>query len=288
MDSLGSFVARLRRPSAVPSSDLPSLRSAAVRTRLVRVGLAVALVAVFGLALLAARGSGQSRSDIVPGGTTGVVVIDLSKSIIDREFATIGATLRRLVATGTPTGVVVFSDVPYELLPPGSPASALVPLLRFFTPVKGVSPPNPWQATFRAGTTISAALELAHQMLLRDNIEHGSIVLVSDLETAPSDYAALTQTLVQLRSEHVQVRAVPLIASDNAKQLFLSVLGRGYLLPAPSAVAPDTSSVQRRTLVGGIPVALLVLAGLLLLGLAANERWCTRLALPEGMQRTSP
>jgi hypothetical protein len=253
----------------------------------VRIGLAVALVVVFGLAVLAARSSGQSRSDIVPGGTTGVVVIDLSKSIINREFATIGATLRRLIATDTPTGVVVFSDVPYELLPPGSPASALVPLLRFFTPVNGVTPANPWQATFRAGTTISAALELAHQMLLRGKIEHGSIVLVSDLETAPSDYAALTQTLVQLRSEHVLVRAVPLISSDNAKQLFLSVLGHGYLLPAPSAVAPESSSV-RRTLVGRVPVALLVLGGLLLLGLAANERWCTRLALPEGMRGASP
>jgi hypothetical protein len=286
MDSLSSFVARLRRPSAVPSSDLPSLRSAAIRTRFVRIGLAVALVVVFGLAVLAARSSGHSRSDIVPGGTTGVVVIDLSKSIINREFATIGATLRRLIATDTPTGVVVFSDVPYELLPPGSPASALVPLLRFFTPVNGVSPANPWQATFRAGTTISAALELAHQMLLRGKIEHGSIVLVSDLETAPSDYASLTQTLVQLRSEHVVVRAVPLISSDNAKQLFLSVLGHGYLLPAPSAVATESSSV-RRTLVGGIPVALIVLGGLLLLGLAANERWCTRLALPEGMRGTS-
>jgi hypothetical protein len=286
MDSLSSFVARLRRPSAVPSSDLPSLRSAAIRTRFVRIGLAVALVVVFGLAVLAARSSGHSRSDIVPGGTTGVVVIDLSKSIINREFATIGATLRRLIATDTPTGVVVFSDVPYELLPPGSPASALVPLLRFFTPVNGVSPANPWQATFRAGTTISAALELAHQMLLRGKIEHGSIVLVSDLETAPSDYASLTQTLVQLRSEHVVVRAVPLISSDNAKQLFLSVLGHGYLLPAPSAVATESSSV-RRTLVGGIPVALIVLGGLLLLGLAANERWCTRLALPEGMRGAS-
>jgi hypothetical protein len=287
MDSLGSFVARLRRPSAVPSSDLPSLRSAAIRTRVVRVGLAVALAVVFGLAVLATRSSGQSQSDVVPGGTTGVVVIDLSKSIITREFATIGATLRRLIATDTPTGVVVFSDVPYELLPPGSPASALVPLLRFFTPVNGVSPANPWQATFRAGTTISAALELAHQMLLRGNVEHGSIVLVSDLETAPSDYAALTQTLVQLRSERVLVRAVPLVTSETAKQLFLSVLGPGYLLPAPSAVAPD-SSIVRRTLVGRIPVALLVLGGVLLLGLAANERWCTRLALPEGLGRTSP
>ena len=287
MDSLRSLVARLRRPSAVPSSDLPSLRGAAVRTRLVRTGLAVALVVVFGLALLAARSSGQSRSDIVPGGTTGVVVVDLSKSIITREFATIGATLRRLIATNTAVGVVFFSDVPYELLPPGSPASALVPLLRFFTPVKGVSPPNPWQATFRAGTTISSALDLAHQMLLRDNIEHGSIVLVSDLETAPSDYAVLTQTLVQLRSEHVVVRAVPLVSSDRAKQLFLSVLGPGYLLPAPSAIARDSTSV-RRTSVGGIPVALLVFGGLLLLGIAANERWCTRLALPEGMRRTSP
>ena len=276
-----------RHVSAVDYGDLPSLRRPALRTRVVRLVIALLLVGLLAGAAVAAGNSGRTRSGVVPAGTTSVLVVDLSKSIIDTEFATIGATLRRLIATDTPTGLVVFSDVPYELLPPGSPASALVPVLRFFTPVNGAFPTNPWQATFRAGTKISAALELAHGMLLRSHVRDGSIVLVSDLQTAPSDYASLTQTLVQLRRENVVVRAVPLITSEQGRQLFGSVLGPDYLLPAPRAVANPTSRVQR-SLVGEVSIPLLVLGGLLLLGLAANERWCARLAIPEPETRSSP
>lgn len=281
MARLPRRIGAFRRTVAVPYGDIAALRGPARRTRLVRIAVAVGLVAVFAAAAVAARGSERGTSDIVPRGTTSVVVIDLSKSIIDRELAMVGTTLRRLIATDTPTGLVIFSDVAYELLPPRSPASALVPILRFFVPVKGVYPANPWQTTFRAGTKISAALELAHQMLLESGIAHGSIVLVSDLETAPSDYASLTQTLVRLREEHVAIRAVPLIASEHAKQLFTSVLGPGYLLPTPSAVA-QTSTTVKRSVDARVPVLLLAMGGLLLIGLAANERWCTRLALPDG------
>src|SRR5262249_52348655 len=196
-----------------------------------------------------------------------------SKSIIDREFAMIGQTLRRLIATDTPTGLVVFSDVPYELLPPGSPASALVPILRYFTPVKGAYPTNPWSASFRAGTKISAALDLASEMLARAGIQHGSIVLVSDLQTAPSDFASLTQSLVRLRHERVLVRAVPLDASDLSKSTFGSVLGPDYLLPAPRAVAPK-ATVVHRSAHGRVSMPLILLGALLLVGLAVNERWC--------------
>lgn len=198
---------------------------------------------------------------------------------MDREFRQIGATLRRLIVTDTSTGLVVFSDVAYELLPPGSPASALIPALRFFTPVRGAFPANPWQTTFRAGTQISTALELAHDMLLRGHVAKGSIVLISDLETSPSDFVMLTQTLTQLRTEGVPLRVVPLQTTQRGRNLFRSLLGPGYLLPKPRAAELGPARV-RRTLAGGVPVALLALGGLLLLGLAANERWCAQLALP--------
>ena len=268
-----------RRRSAVPIGDLPSLRGPARRTRVVRGVIALALVGLLSGAVVAAGSSHRSRSEIVPSGTTSVLVIDLSKSIINRELRRVGATLRRLIATDTPVGLVVFSDVAYELLPPGSSASALVPMLRFFTPVHGDFPENPWQATFRAGTQISPALELAHDMLLRDHVENGSIVLVSDLETAPSDFVLLTKTLTQLRKEHVQVRVVPLMTTQRGRNLFRSLVGPGYLLSVPNVASLGTVRV-RRTLSGGIPIALLALGGVLLLGLAANERWCARLALP--------
>jgi VWA domain-containing protein len=271
---------RLRRqPSAVPLSDLPGLRAAARRTRLVRIAIAVGLVGLLGAAVVTAGDTRGTRSDIVPAETTSVLVVDLSKSIIDTEFRRIGATLRSLIETDTPTGLVVFSDISYELLPPGSPASALIPVLRYFTPVRGSFPVNPWQATFRAGTQISTALELAHDMLLRRQVTNGSIVLISDLETAPSDFVMLTRALTRFRAQGVKVRVVPLQTTERGRNLFRSLIGPSYLLREPD-VAQATPDRIRRSVTENLPLGLLGIAALMLLGLAANERWCARLALP--------
>jgi hypothetical protein len=273
-DRLRSF-----RAAAIPYGRAAELKGPARRTLATRVGVTLALVALLAGAFLAAFDTGPSRSEIVPNGTSGILVIDLSKSIIDSEFEPIGATLRRLIATDTPTGLVVFSDVAYELLPPNAPASALVPLLRFFTPRKGVYPTNPWQATFRAGTKISVALDLAHDMLTHDDIPNGSIVLASDLETASSDYAALSNTLSELKHDKVPIRVVPLRPTDHARKLFTSLLGPGYLLSEPRAVASEGTTVRDR-LQGRVPLTLIVLGALLLVALGVNERLCARLALP--------
>ena len=268
-----------RTEKAIPYGGVAELRTSVRRTLATRVAMACALVALLAGALLTALNTSSARSEIVPNGTSGIVVVDLSKSIIESEFETIGSTLRRLISTDTPTGLVVFSDVAYELLPPHAPASALVPLLRFFTPQKGRYPTNPWQATFRAGTRISVALELAHEMLTRDAISHGSIILVSDLETASSDSASLSETLGELKREKVPVRIVPLRPTDHARKLFTTLLGPSSFLPAPHAVAGEGTTVHDR-IEGRLPLGLLLLGGLLLVALGVNERLCARLALP--------
>ena len=74
---------------------------------------------------------------------------------------------KRLIADNASIGLVVFSDVPYELLPPGTPASELRPMLRLLVPPRLGPPVNPWSITFRAGTKVSAALQLARDMLRR-------------------------------------------------------------------------------------------------------------------------
>jgi hypothetical protein len=269
------------RPSGIPYGDVASLASAVLRTRAIRILVVVAALFLLVAAAATARSSAQTRSSIVPNGTKSVVVIDLSKSIIDSEFQPIAVTLRRLIYSNTPTGLVVFSDVAYELLPPGTPAKALVPLLRFFTPGRGGYPTNPWQATFRAGTRISSALGLAHDMLTQDGIKNGSIVLISDLETASSDAAALSDILSQLRQEKVQLRVVPLRPSDQALKLFNSLLPKGYLVAKPDAVTFQATQ-SGSALDQGLPVLLVVLGALLLLALAANERWCGRLGVEAG------
>jgi len=257
---------------------LRELRRPARRTRAIRILLALAIAGLLAAAVAAAS-TERTRSDIVPSGKSSILVIDLSKSVVDQDLLTVGATLRRLIESDTPTGLVFFSDVPYEVLPPGSSPRGLEPLLRFFLTQRGAVPPNPWQATFRGGTRISEALKLARAMLARDNLADGSIVLLSDLETAPSDFAILTQTLADLRHDKVALRVVPLRPTDRGRALFGSVLGDRAVLPTPSETGSSETTV-RRTLHGSFPLALLLLGGLLLLGLAANELWCARLALP--------
>ena len=272
-------LASLLRPPTLAYSDSRALRAAAARTRTVRTALLLALLGlVVAAAVLAPRAKGRAAEQVAPR-TSGVLVVDVSRSIIDSEFDRIGTVLAHYAKQPGHVGLVLFSDVPYELLPPGSPTSAILPILRFFTPVQGQLPPNPWDATFRAGTMISSALQLAHDMLRQVHVKTGSITLISDLETASSDTVALIQTLIDLRRAGVAVHAIPLFRSHQGLALFRSVLGANALLPEPKPLRAEAKGIGRSTR-PGLPVSLLVLGGLVMLALAANERWGARLALP--------
>ena len=143
----------LRTP--IPTTELERFRPAARRTAVLRAGLALGLVAALAAAVLAARSIDPRHAPLVPSGTTGMLVLDLSASVYEDAF---GQTIRKLARSGERTGVVAFSDAAYELLPPGTPARELLPLLRFFRPevasTSGELPVDPWK-DFRAGTRIS-------------------------------------------------------------------------------------------------------------------------------------
>ncbi len=211
-------------------------------------------------------------------------MLDLSLSIADRDYERARAALQRLVAADAGVGLVVFSDTPYELFPPGTPASALVPVLRALQPPRQGQPASPWATTFRAGTRISAALDLAADMLARERVERGSILLVSDLQTAPEDVPALARTLRGLTARGVPVRVVPLSPSSDGLRLVQGILGKDAF--ATEATAPSVASTLPR---GGrraeAPTGVLVLGDLLLLFLALFERLTARLALPGGERR---
>lgn len=273
---------RLRRSSAaIDSPDVGAMRRAALRTRLVRSVLVVAAVVLLAAAAASARGPGQRHADDLVR-SPGVVVADLSLSISPQDYETVRTTLRRLVASGGSLGLVLFSDVPYEMLPPGTPVSELEPLIRLLTPrqVPGkrelTLPATPWFRSFSAGTRISSALELAREMLERDHVEHGAVLLLSDLVTAPEDIPQLARTLQGLRDAGISVRVVPLTPLRNGRTLFEGLLGKQALLP-PSRIAGSQPLPQGSR---GLPVALLVLGALVLLVLAAHERLAGRLWLP--------
>jgi hypothetical protein len=193
----------------------------------------------------------------------------------------VGELLRRLIRAGNPTGLVVFSDVAYELMPPGTPAKELRPLLRFFAPRGQQLPPNPWTQSFQAGTKISEALDVAHHMLRRDHAKPASILLVSDLETAPTDFATLGRTLRRLTASDVTVRVAALSPSGEARDFFAGILGPQAFV---DVVAPHASGTTKLEIAlhGRTPLLLLLSSALALLVLAAHEVFSGRLALPAG------
>ena len=269
---------RRRRRAAIDTHDVSAFRGIVLRTRLIRLVLAAAAVAALLATVASARSLDVQRRTIVPSGSTGVIVVDVSLSIAN-NYGDVRRSLRNVVRGDAPVGLVVFSDIPYELLPPGTPASELVPFLRVLTPPKRGDPPTPWTQSFRGGTRISEALELAGRMLERVHVENGSIVLISDLQTAPDDVTALARTIDALKSRGVSVRVVPIGALSDGRLLFRRLLGE-------DAFSEPTSSLENKPVPlrsadsAGLPAGLVMLAALFLLLLAAHERYASKLALP--------
>jgi len=252
------------------------MRAGAIRALLVT--LACALLAG---AFWSARGLEPKSSELTPGGRSGVVVIDVSLSIIGRDYARVRGVIERVIRAGNPMGLVIFSDAAYELLPPRTPSKELRPLLRFFTLTDGELPENPWTPSFQAGTRISGALQLAQDMLVRDHVSPASILLISDLESAPTDLAPLGPVLSRIQQSSTTVRVVPLSSSSDSLAFFGRLLGDDAFVDPVEPNAGPAPALDV-ALTGESPLWLLLAAGLCLVALAAHERFAGRLLLPAG------
>lgn len=267
-----------RSSAAVGTRDAAAFPAAARRTLALRVLFAGGAVALLAASFLAARDLDPRDRGLLPTGTSGVVILDVSLSILDDHSGIVRRTLQQLVDADAPIGLVVFSDSPYELFPPGTPASELRPLIEALAPAASGPAATPWTDTFRAGTRISSALRLARDMLEGDRVANGSILLISDLETAPDDVPATAQLLRSITRAGIQIRLLALGPSSDARALFGSVLGREAFTPIAEGPVrqPEPPEAVRRPL----PWALLALGALFLFALAGHERYVARLALP--------
>ena len=273
----------------IPFSDATDLRPVAKRTAVAAAALAI-VVGVAALAVnVAARRSEPARVSLLPAGASVVVALDLSLSIPEVAYTRMRNAMTELAASDARVGLVLFSDIAYELLPTGSPASELEPVLRYLTPVPGelndrtggpLYADDPWSGGFRGGTKISVAIDRAREMIEREG-DAGSILLISDLDTADSDADPLAASLRRLRQSKLPLRIVPLYPLDENRAYFANQVGRDAF-----------SSWNRFFEEGGItarfeppsarPPLALVLAGIaLLLALALNELRGRRLELPK-------
>lgn len=278
MSSHSPYGSRVDRPSdfrgGIPTSEPARLRGLARRTSVLRAALALALVGALALAVLVARSRDVRHAPLVPSGTTGVLVIDLSASVYE---GALDQTVAKLVGTDERTGLVVFSDAAYELLPPGSPSRELVPLLRYFRArPDGTLPPNPWEE-FRAGTRISTGLAAARAALLRERVSRGSVVLVSDLEILPDEIVRTSEMLALLRRDGIEIRIVPLFPSAEKRALIEQLLGSGRFLAEPDSEANAVRAPEERGLTSAVPWSFLLAAALVVLLLTANEGLLARL-----------
>lgn len=266
--------------AAIPLADLPRFRRPRLRTELLRIVLAAALIGTLVPLFLVARSAGVGRAAVFPNGAdTGIVALDMSASISGPTYARVSTTLRGIVNANESIGLVMFSDSAYELLPPNSPPAALAQFIPFFTPLRfyGSSPifgQTPWD-TFMGGTKIAPGLDEARHALNRARIKCGAILLVSDLDDSNSDEGALEQEALLLRAKHIPVRIVPLFASGSNLRLFGTLFGSDAFVD-PS-VFTHTAKRHAAAVRAPSPWALILLGAALVVLLAGNERWNGRL-----------
>jgi hypothetical protein len=265
--------------ASIPLAGAAELARAFRRTALIRLVLAVALVAlVLVTALLASRPTGHPLR-FLPRASNGIIVLDLSASISSDTFNRIGETLDELAATNGRYGLIVFSDVAYEALPPGTPSSSLRPYARFFK-VPPQSQPgllasfplNPWTSSFSAGTRISAGLGLALQLIRRQHLKQPGVILISDLDDDPADLGNVARGILAYRQLGYDLRIVALDPSPDDRDRFRALLNNATHITNANLPGDRTSSSGT-----GFPIVLVSLVGVLAVLLAVNELHGARL-----------
>ena len=258
--------------TTLPLPDAPGFDSAARRTRLLRAGLALALLGTLTVAFLISHGP-SAQAGVVPAGESTIVVLDVSWST-SSSYGEIARTVRELASSGRRLGLVVFSDFAYEMFPAGTLAVEFRPLIRFFARTNGRRPASPWASSFSGGTRISVGLELAQGILRRERVSHGSVILVSDLDDAPADRPQLTAVVLSYLRDGIPLRVVGLDPRRENARFFQGLLASrplGSRVGHGAPLAPASSS-------SGLPIALVAVAALFLVLLALNEHAGARLS----------
>jgi hypothetical protein len=293
------------RRQGIPLFDVQNLAEPMRRTAVVRVVLAAALVATLLAAAWLSRDPGASAVRLAQGGQSGVVVLDMSASI--------GSARRRLTEpfeyladTNQDFGLVLFSSVAYEAIPPGTAAPELRGFLRALSPFPNVCvasertpcPPGsrrvepdspeheeirresvtPWSESFRGGTTISSGLGLARGLLERHDQEDRGVLLISDLDDSLLDLPALTRELITFKRQGIPLNLVAMAPFDEDRFFFERMIGKDAFVDRADLAPRSLVEERRRAESAGVPHGVTGLALILLMLLAANEHFCGRLA----------
>ena len=292
----------MKRPQSIPVAGADGLDRHVRRTMVVRLGLGAILLLVIALAVAFGQDPDKRARQLFPGSESGVLVLDMSASVgtPGRNFV---RPIEYLSRTGQEFGLVVFSDVAYEAVPPGTSASELRAYLRIFKPrVRPCEadpgdecPPgtrrmsaaemrrlgqgreqNPWSETFRGGTRISTGLRLARSVLEREGMTQRGVLLVSDLDDSSFDVPALTRELIRYKEQEIPLRVVALRPFNDDRLYFRRMLGREAFVRRAN-LSPRTATRRSVRTAEAFPVDLAAIGLAALLLLALNEHYCGRL-----------
>jgi hypothetical protein len=131
-------------------------------------------------------------------------------------------------------------------------------------------PPNPWQRAFSGGTVISNALFLSLQMLQQDHVQHGAVVLISDLGNDPTDSARFASAALLYQQRHIPLEVVGLNPNPNDAEFVKGLIGDQAVtqiarLPQGSAAAGKIG------LFGTFPRRLAIAAAIVVVLLTLDE-----------------
>lgn len=260
---------------ALRLADRAAFTALARRTRLERAAVAAVLLGlVAGCVALADRPVERTRQ-LVPHNTSAVVVLDLSSSISSDTYNRIQSTLNDLSRTKGRYGLVIFSDVAYEALPPGTPAAELKPFVRYFVPIpapagsgQGFSfPESPWSHSFSGGTKISAGLAMARQVIAEAKLKKASVLLVSDLSDDTGDLARVAEQVISYVRDDIALRVIGLNPSLEDQKWFNGLLGSNGIVQ--QSRLPTEPSLLATSFGAGFPYGLAAAAAVLALLLGA-------------------
>jgi hypothetical protein len=264
------------RADAIPSAELDAFGAVARRTRIVRLALAGLLTLGTVVALLVVPQADERRFQ--PARNVGIVVLDLSTSVRPSTYELIRRQLEGLAATNRRFGMVVFSDVAYQTIPPATPARELEPYVRFFQPEYRFDeegnplPRSPWEQWFSAGTSISSGLLLAAKLLEERTYEQRGVVLISDLADDPSDYQTLADTVSLYSRRQIPLSVVALDPTPEDSEFFTRLLDNPGAIGNVSLPTQQSGRGQLRV-AAAFPVATGILAALVIALLALNLHW---------------
>ena len=266
------------RGDVVPIADAAKFEAAARRTKVVRLGLGAAILAAVVAAFFATPS--DAGRHFLPPNAVGVVVLDVSASVQPDTYYRIEETLATIAAARSRLGLVLFSDVAYEALPPGTPSDQLRPMLRFFAPAStkdikaadAQQPRTPWDQWFSGGTRISGGLYLAAHMLKQQNVKHGVVILVSDLNDDPVDIERTIEAVAYLQQQEFPLEIVGLNPKTQDAEFWRRLLGDEAIFKTASLPTADQAA-GKITVSGTFAHALLAFALLAVVLLALNEWW---------------